>query len=145
MKSRPRCSASDFPRCRKETEGAPRWRFATGSCSTRFRSGFVTPGPGVEGSSHLFVIRTLRRDALRQHLERAGIDALVHYPAALTEQPAFVGASGAGGTCPEAEAAAREVLSLPLHPGLSEREVERVATAVRAFFGGQRSDGAVQE
>ena len=106
---------------------------------------FVTPGPGVEGSSHLFVIRTARRDALRAHLERAGIDALVHYPAALTEQPAFSDAPVAGGSCPEAEAAAREVLSLPLHPGLSEREVERVAATVRAFFGGQRAGGAVSE
>ena len=106
---------------------------------------FVIPGPGVEGSSHLFVIRTALRDALREHLQRAGIDALVHYPAALTEQPAFSGASGAAGTCPEAEAAAREVLSLPLHPGLSEREVERVAAAVRSFFGRGRLGGAVSQ
>ena len=106
---------------------------------------FVTPGPGVEGSAHLFVIRTARRDALRQHLEGAYIDALVHYPAALTQQPAFSDAVVAGGTCPEAEAAAREVLSLPLHPGLSEREVERVAAVVRAFFAGQRTGGAVSE
>ena len=105
----------------------------------------MTPGPGVEGSSHLFVIRTARRDALRRHLEGAGIDALVHYPAALTEQPAFSDASGAGGSCPEAEAAAREVLSLPLHPGLSEREVERVAAAVRGFFAGPWPGGAVRE
>ena len=106
---------------------------------------FVTPGPGVEGSSHLFVIRTGRRDALREHLAGAGIDALVHYPAALTEQPAFSGASGTAGTCPEAEAAAREVLSLPLHPGLSEKELERVAAAVRAFFVGPRRNGGVAE
>ena len=106
---------------------------------------FVTPGPAVMGSSHLFVIRTPHRDALREHLEGAGIDALVHYPAALTQQRAFSDAAGAGGACPEAEAAAREVLSLPLHPGLSEREVERVAATVRAFFAGQRSGGAVRE
>ena len=106
---------------------------------------FVVPGPGVEGSSHLFVIRTARRDALREHLEGAGIAALVHYPAALTEQPAFAEAAGAGGTCPEAEAAAREVLSLPLHPGLAEAEVERVAAAVRSFFAGKPAGGAVSE
>jgi len=106
---------------------------------------FVTPGPGVAGSSHLFVIRTARPDALRAHLGGAGIDALVHYPAALTEQPAFSDALVAGRSCPEAEAAAREVLSLPLYPGLSEREVERVAATVRAFFGGQRAGGAVSE
>ncbi len=106
---------------------------------------FVTPGPEVEGSEHLFVIRTPLRDALRQHLESAGIDALVHYPAALTEQPAFSDAGVAGGTCPEAEAAAREVLSLPLHPGLSEHEVNRVAAAVRAFFARRQPGGAVSE
>lgn len=106
---------------------------------------FVTPGPGVQGSSHLFVIRTAPRDALRAHLEAAGIDALVHYPAALTEQPAFSDAAVAGGTCAEAEAAAREVLSLPLHPGLSEREVERVAASVRAFFARGRPSEPVSE
>lgn len=106
---------------------------------------FVTPGPGVEGSSHLFVIRTPRRDALREHLKVAGIDALVHYPSALTEQPAFSDAGVAGGMCPQAVAAAREVLSLPLHPGLSEREIERVAAAVRAFFARGRSPEPVAE
>ena len=144
-RSRLRCSASGFPRCRKGTGGAPPLRFATGELLDGLPLRFVTPGPGVEGSSHLFVIRTARRDGLREHLERTGIDALVHYPAALTEQPAFSAASGAGGACPEAEAAAREVLSLPLHPGLSEREVDRVAATVRAFFEGQRPDGAVSE
>lgn len=106
---------------------------------------FVTAGPEVEGSSHLFVVRTEERDALRQHLVEAGIDALVHYPAALTEQAAFSRASGAANPCPEAERAAREVLSLPLHPGLSEREVERVAAAVRSFFARGRSPAAVSE
>jgi dTDP-3-amino-3,4,6-trideoxy-alpha-D-glucose transaminase len=104
---------------------------------------FVTPGPEVEGSSHLFVVRTPRRDALRRRLAAAGIDALVHYPAALTEQSAF--SSGAALPCPEAERAAREVLSLPLHPGLAEREIERVAAAVRSFFAGGPPPEAVSE
>ena len=102
---------------------------------------FVTPGPGVEGAAHLFVIRTARRDALRRHLAAAGIDALVHYPAALTEQAAFWSASEAGDECPEARAAAREVLSLPLHSGLSDEELRHVAGAVRSFYG----DGEVSE
>ena len=102
---------------------------------------FVTPGPGVEGASHLFVIRTAQRDALRRHLTGSGIDSLVHYPAALTEQAAFSSPSEAAGACPEAEAAAREVLSLPLHPGLSNEEIRDVAGAVRSFFG----DGEMSE
>ena len=48
---------------------------------------FVTSGPGVEGSSHLFVIRTARRDALREQLERAGIDALCKNALGETVQP----------------------------------------------------------
>ena len=102
---------------------------------------FVTPGPGVEGAAHLFVIRTAQRDALRRHLAAAGIDALVHYPAALTEQAAFRSASEAGDECPEARAAAREVLSLPLHSGLSDEELRHVTGAVRSFYG----DGEVSE
>ena len=95
---------------------------------------FVTPGPEVEGSSHLFVIRTAEREALRRHLAAAGIETLVHYPVALTEQAAFAAAPRPEGGCPEAEAAAREVLSLPLHPGLSEAELVRVTAAVQSFF-----------
>ena len=95
----------------------------------------------MEGASHLFVIRTAQRDALRRHLTGSGIDSLVHYPAALTEQAAFSSPSEAAGACPEAEAAAREVLSLPLHPGLSNEEIRDVAGAVRSFFG----DGEMSE
>lgn len=95
---------------------------------------FVTPGSEVEGSSHLFVIRTAEREALRRHLAAAGIETLVHYPVALTEQAAFASAPRPEGGCPEAEAAAREVLSLPLHPGLSEAELVRMTAAVQSFF-----------
>ena len=106
---------------------------------------FVTPGPEVEGSSHLFVIRTAEREALRRHLAAAGIETLVHYPVALTEQAAFAAAPRPEGGCPEAEAAAREVLSLPLHPGLPEAELARVTAAVRSFFDGRRHGNAVSE
>ena len=98
---------------------------------------FVTPGPGVEGAWHLFVIRTLERDALRRHLAAAGIETLVHYPVALTQQDAFAAAWRPDEGCPEAETAASEVLSLPLHPGLSDRDLARVAAGVRSFFAGR--------
>lgn len=105
----------------------------------------VTPGPGVEGAWHLFVVRTGEREALRRHLAAAGIETLVHYPVALTEQDAFAAAARPEGGCPEAEAAAREVLSLPLHPGLSDAEVERAAAAVHAFYAGESLRGGVSE
>jgi dTDP-3-amino-3,4,6-trideoxy-alpha-D-glucose transaminase len=84
---------------------------------------------------HLFVVRTPRRDALRAHLAHAGIETLIHYPVPLSAQPAF--APYGPLACPVASIAANEVLSLPLHPGLSIAEVEHVAAAVNAFEKGQ--------
>ena len=105
----------------------------------------VAPGAGVEGAWHLLVIRTPAREALRAHLGAVGIEALVHYPKALTEQEAFCNAARPDGGCPEAEAAAREVLSLPLYPGLGATDVERVVTAMRAFFAAGPSGAGMSE
>jgi dTDP-4-amino-4,6-dideoxygalactose transaminase len=80
---------------------------------------------------HLFPILTDRRDALRTHLADRGIGTLVHYPVALTHQPAL--AAYATGECPVAARVARKTCSLPLHPRLSDADVAAVADAVRAF------------
>jgi dTDP-4-amino-4,6-dideoxygalactose transaminase len=79
---------------------------------------------------HLFPVRSPVREALRAHLQRAGVETLVHYPRALTEQAAF---DSHGGTCPQAEQAARELVSLPLHPRLAEPDCQRIVDAVRTF------------
>ncbi len=80
---------------------------------------------------HLFPVRSLRRDALQEHLRAAGIETLIHYPLPLSEQKAFARFSPP--RCPVADAATAEVLSLPLHPGLSDDEVGRVVEAVCTF------------
>lgn len=102
---------------------------------------FVTAGPEVESACHLCVIRTAARDALRRHLAAAGVETLVHYPAPLPDQPAFRQFAENGEAFPEATRAAAEVLSLPLHPRLSEAEAERVAAATRSFFAGRTPAG----
>ena len=84
---------------------------------------------------HLFVAKTDDRDALRAHLDRAGIATLIHYPVPLPEQPAF-GASRAA--CPVAQAAARQIVSLPLHPRLTDDDVGVVVAAVADFEKGQQ-------
>jgi dTDP-4-amino-4,6-dideoxygalactose transaminase len=76
-------------------------------------------------------VRSPRRDALQEHLRATGIETLVHYPVSLNHQPAFTQASA--GDCPAAERAAREVLSLPLHPRLADADVARVAEAAATF------------
>jgi dTDP-3-amino-3,4,6-trideoxy-alpha-D-glucose transaminase len=78
---------------------------------------------------HLFPIRAARRAELQQRLRAAGVETLVHYPIPVSQQPAF--ASTDSIECPHAVRAANEVLSLPLHPGLSRDTVATVADAVR--------------
>jgi dTDP-4-amino-4,6-dideoxygalactose transaminase len=81
---------------------------------------------------HLFVIRHPRRDALAAGLEARGVGTLIHYPLPLHLQPAFAGCGGRAGDFPVAEAAAREILSLPLYPGLTDAQAESVVAATRA-------------
>ena len=82
---------------------------------------------------HLFVVRTPRRDDFRAHMTSQGVQTLVHYPKALTQQPAIL--SESPGSCPEAERAAGEVCSLPLYPSMSMDNAELVARAVQSFAG----------
>ena len=74
-----------------------------------------------------------RRDALQAFLKERGIGSLIHYPVPVHLQPAYRGRLGDVGSLPETERAAREVLSLPMFPELTEAEVRQVAEAVREF------------
>jgi dTDP-4-amino-4,6-dideoxygalactose transaminase len=94
--------------------------------------GPAAPVPGTQGVHHLYVIRTQGRDALQQRLTAAGIESFVHYPIALHRQPAFAYLGLAAGAFPVAERLAGEILSLPMHPGLSEEQIAGVAEQVRA-------------
>jgi dTDP-4-amino-4,6-dideoxygalactose transaminase len=78
-----------------------------------------------DGIHHLYVLRTAQRDALRSRMAGAGIETAVHYPWAISEQPAFV-LGRRGDALRESTAAAREVLSLPCHPHLRPTEERRV-------------------
>jgi dTDP-3-amino-3,4,6-trideoxy-alpha-D-glucose transaminase len=97
----------------------------------------VTPLVEADGGHvyHLFVVRTPEggrtRGALQQHLAGCGIETLIHYPVPIPQQPALAGVPR--GDCPHAAAACDEVLSLPLHPGLDEEDVEAVAAVLAGF------------
>jgi dTDP-4-amino-4,6-dideoxygalactose transaminase len=82
---------------------------------------------------HLFVVRTPRRDALADFLRQRGIMTALHYPQPLHLQPAFFQLGYRSGDFPVAEASARECLSLPLHPHLSEEQVAWVGASVREW------------
>jgi dTDP-4-amino-4,6-dideoxygalactose transaminase len=83
---------------------------------------------------HLFPVRRPDRDSLSAHLSRAGIGTLIHYPVPLSTQPAFAACEPP--ECPVAARAAAELLSLPLHPRLTDADVTRVTQDVSAFVKG---------
>jgi dTDP-4-amino-4,6-dideoxygalactose transaminase len=80
---------------------------------------------------HLFPVITPARDAFQAALAAEGIGTLVHYPVSIPRQEAFAHLPAA--SCPVADRVAAGICSLPLHPGLRPDDVERVATAVRAW------------
>lgn len=83
---------------------------------------------------HQYVIRTSEREALRSHLMAEEIETGVHYPVPIHRQSAWLKTYGETHPMPRAERVAREMLSLPVHPDLSDAEVVRVADAVVSFF-----------
>jgi dTDP-4-amino-4,6-dideoxygalactose transaminase len=116
----------------------PAWTSRRVELATRYRDALPAglPLPDAPGHVyHLFPVRTMHRDALLAHLGAAGIEALIHYPVALTQQPAFAPYHPA--PAPNAERAARELLSLPLYPRLRDADVARVAEAVGEFQKGR--------
>ena len=83
---------------------------------------------------HLYVIRTERRDKLKEYLLDKGISTGVHYPLPLHLQPAFRYLGYRKGDFPVAERCAARILSLPLFPELKEEQVGYIARQIKSFF-----------
>jgi dTDP-3-amino-3,4,6-trideoxy-alpha-D-glucose transaminase len=96
-------------------------------------AGLGLPHEAAYASSawHLFVVRHRRREPLAAALRQRGVETLVHYPMPVHLQPAFAHLRQGEGSLPVAEAAAREVLSLPLYPELTDAQVATVIGAAR--------------
>lgn len=82
---------------------------------------------------HQYTIRHPRRDALQAFLREHEIECKVFYPLAMHMQPAYAYLGYQEGDFPASEQAAREVLSIPIHPELTEEEIEYVADRIRCF------------
>ena len=91
--------------------------------------------PGSRHVWHQYVIRTPRRDALREFLSERRIGSEIYYPVPLHLQEALKSLGYAEGSFPEAERSAREVLALPIFPELREDEQETVVAAIGEFLG----------
>ncbi len=119
----------------------PAWNAARQRHAERYRQllrgvgdlTFQATASGATHIYHLFIIGTGHRDALRAHLERAGIGTNIHYPVPIHLQPAYRDLGLGPGSFPESERLARTTLSLPMFATLRDEQIEMVVEAIRAF------------
>jgi dTDP-4-amino-4,6-dideoxygalactose transaminase len=82
---------------------------------------------------HLYVVRTPYRDELQKHLTEAGIGTGIHYPVPVHLQRAYASMGWKSGDFPESEAAADQILSLPMFAGLTADQQNQVAETISQF------------
>ncbi len=93
----------------------------------------VTPKVAA-GNTHVYAQYTIRvenREALQASLKEHGVPTAVYYPKCLHEQPVFAGLGYELGSFPESERASKEVVSLPMHPWLSQEEQKHIVELVK--------------
>jgi dTDP-4-amino-4,6-dideoxygalactose transaminase len=83
---------------------------------------------------HQYTVRVPdgRRDALREHLRQRGVGSGVYYPVPIHKQSYYTEHLGYDVTLPQAERAAHEVLSLPVHPALSQDDRHAIVEAINS-------------
>lgn len=124
----------------------PAWTAARQRNANRYRAMFIENGletyiqfPADNAhQNHVynqFVIRLPERDAVRRHLQQAGIPTEIYYPFPLHLEPAFAHLGYSKGDFPQAEAACREVLALPIFAELTEDQQASVVAAIADFYG----------
>lgn len=97
--------------------------------------GVPTPAvsPHAAHVFHLYIIRSSRRDEMLRFLHEEGIGAGIHYPIPIPMLKAYTDLGYRPGDFPAAEAACREVLSLPIFPEITDEQILTVCTAIHAF------------
>ncbi len=102
------------------------------------QSGIICPPLGETGSFtfthvfHQYTIRHPRRDAVREKLRAEQVSSMIYYPVPMHLQPALKFMGHKEGDFPAAEAACREVVSLPIYPELEDAAIERICSAIKS-------------
>jgi dTDP-4-amino-4,6-dideoxygalactose transaminase len=81
------------------------------------------------GNYHLFVIRSLKRDHLKNFLKTNGVESAIHYPISIPEQK-IINLK----TCPKAVQFTKEILSLPCRPGMTKKQVDYICSKINEFY-----------
>ena len=130
-------AAIGYEQLKKLPDSNEKRKANAGYLSENLSEKVVTP-VSYDGYEHVFHQYTIRvqsdkRDALIEYLRENGIGSGVYYPVPIHKQTYYVNDLGYDLTFPEAELAADEVLSLPMHPGLSQEDLFKIVTEVNAF------------
>jgi dTDP-4-amino-4,6-dideoxygalactose transaminase len=111
-----------------------------GDIARKYREGLAGTGLVLpltpEGGDHVFhqyVVRTSHRDEFRQHLADRGVQTSVHYPVPIHLQPAYRDRIAKGSDLSVTEAICSEIVSLPMHPYLSDEQVEQVIEVIQQW------------
>lgn len=118
----------------------PGWNAARARNAARYTERLLgtpvrTPKDAPGHVWHHYVIRAPKREELRKYLVEREIDCEVYYPLALHLQPCFAHYGYKAGDCPRAEAASQDSLAIPVHPDLSDDQIDFVAQTIRNFYG----------
>lgn len=118
--------------CRRTLAG----RYECGLCDC---DGLVLPEMAPGHTFNQYAVRVLdnRRDELGACLAENGIDTMVYYPLGNHQQKAYTSRIRKGSAMPCTENLTRSLISLPIFPGLAEREQDRIIRTIRKFFSGK--------
>ena len=134
-----RCDAIQAAALRVKLKYLPEWNDARRKNANFYRGllrgsdsvKLPEEAPGCNHVYHLFVVQVEKRDMIAETLHKRGINTGLHYPIPLHLQRAYNHIKRPAGSFPVAETAAEKILSLPMFPDLSEKQITYVCNELR--------------